>query len=102
MKATVRASDRRERPRPSPRDVALGSGSPDDRVDLGDVGGGPAGEREGHDAGHRRATRPDQQGSGQPQGLDQDESGDQGADDRADRVGGVQPPERLAQVLVRA
>ena len=53
-------------------------------------------------SGDRRADRTDHQGPGQPEQLDQDETGREGPDDGADGVRGIQPPERLAQVGVGA
>ena len=53
---------------------------------------------QGRDPGDRRAGGADEERAGQAQQLDQDEAGGDRPDDRPERVGGIQPPERRAQV----
>ncbi len=56
-----------------------------------------AGKPQRDETGDTGADRPDAEGAGQPEQLDQDESGEERSDDRAHRVGGVQAAERLAE-----
>ena len=70
---------------------------------IGPVGEGSPCRRArstGQEAGNARARRPDHEGPGQAEQLDEHEAGGQRPKDRADRIRGVEPPEGEAEVRV--